>query len=156
MPRESIDQVRRLLEEVDQRVRMRPATPEIRRRRKLDRNPPALASTFIERRAVQTMHYVFTRRFDLQMGGDFLVTLPCAWGDHQEPTETLFSDPAHDTRIFWFRKRPPDSPFAVTREQVQVSDPNLGFVTIGKVIDHDLANELWPSNGPLREFGGKQ
>ena len=102
------------------------------------------------------MHYVFTRRFDLQMGGDFLVTFSCVWGDQHELNEILLRDPAHDARIFWFRKRPPDSPFAVDCGAVQVSDPKLGFDTMGKVTDRELVDQLWPINGPLREPGERQ
>lgn len=153
MPRESIEQVRRQLEECSDYVRIRSSRPARKRRHRGERTPPALASTFVERRAREEMQYVFTRRFDLQLGGDMLVTLPCIWGDHAEPNEVLLRDPAHDSRIFWLPRRAPRNAFAVDRGTVLLSDPKLGHLMIGKVTDRDLVNDLWPLNGPRRMPG---
>ena len=156
MPRESIEQVRRMLEENDQLFcppKARPVHGRELRKRPRDRTPALLATTLIER-WTDNMHYVFTRRFDVALGGECLIALVCHFGDRASPTDVLIADPPNDPRIFWYRqRRAPRHSFMVDRGHLRLLDPRADFAALGQVQDRELINDLWPVNGPRREGG---
>jgi hypothetical protein len=154
MPRESIEQVRRMLEDNDDVFR--PPKPrhiqgKKRDRRSRDRTPALLATTLVERWC-DDMYYVFTRRFDVALGGECLIVLVCHSGDRAGPTEVLIAEPSDDPRIFWYRRRrAPRHSFMVDRGQLRLVDPRADFAALGQVRDRELVNALWPVDGPLRQ-----
>lgn len=154
MPRESIEQVRCMLEENDEFFRPprpRPIHGKKVPRRLRDQTPALLATTLIERWS-DNMHYVFTRRFDIALGGECLISLVCHSGDRAGPTDVLITEPASDPRIFWYRQqKAPRHSFMIDRAHLRQLDPRADFAALGQVQDRELINALWPVNGPRRE-----
>lgn len=158
MPRESIEQVRRMLEDHDEVFRppkLKPVHGRSHDRRSRERTPALLATTLVERWN-DNMCYVFTRRFDVALGGDCLIALACHDGDNAGPMDVLIADPSRDPRIFWYRqRRAPRHSFMVDRGHLRLLDPRADFAALGQVQDRGLINELWPVNGPSREGGAQ-
>lgn len=151
MPRESTARIGRLLDDTDEYIKAR-STSKPRRIR--GSNYTIVTASFVLEPLWSNMRYVSSRLFNLDLGGDLLVTLACQRKEKPDGGEVFIEKPAEDPRIFWYATGPlVPKPFSVRLSHVAVAAPG-GFQAWGKAIDRELVGALRPAadpaNGALR------